>query len=128
MHCNELEYRSNHRRCSVKKVVLRNFVKYKGKHLRLWQKCFPLNFAKFLGTSFLRNTSWRLLLVVYRTHYDSLKCTRSSCENCIQFKSIWFEYNFLQFSFVLLQKKPWNLRNYDANWAIKFVFRAWKRE
>ena len=88
MHCNELQYRSNHRRCSVKKVVLRNFVKYKGKHLRLWQKCFPLNFAKFLGTSFLRNTSWRLFLVVYRTHYNSLKCTRSSCENCIQFKSI----------------------------------------
>ena len=49
---------------------------------RLWQKCFPLNFAKFLGTPFLQNTSWRLLLVVYRTQYNSLKCTRSSCENC----------------------------------------------
>ena len=28
----------------------------------LWHRCFPVNFAKFLRTSFLRNTSWRLLL------------------------------------------------------------------
>ena len=29
---------------------------------RLWHRCFPVNFAKFLGTSFLQNTSQRLLL------------------------------------------------------------------
>ena len=29
---------------------------------RLWQRCFPVNFAKFLRTSFLQNTSGRLLL------------------------------------------------------------------
>ena len=29
---------------------------------RLWRECFPVNFAKFLKTSFLENTSGRLLL------------------------------------------------------------------
>ena len=28
---------------------------------RLWHRCFPVNFAKFLRTTFLQNTSWRLL-------------------------------------------------------------------
>ena len=32
---------------------------------RLWHKCFPVNFAKFLRTPFLQNTSWRLVLKVY---------------------------------------------------------------
>ena len=29
---------------------------------RLWNRCFPVNFAKFLRTPFLQNTSGRLLL------------------------------------------------------------------
>ena len=33
---------SNHRRCSIKK--------------RLWHMCFPVNFAKFLGTTFFYTT------------------------------------------------------------------------
>ena len=57
------------------KGVLRNFAKFTGKHLcqslffnkvagaanllkkRLWHRCFPMNFAKFLRTPFLQNTS-----------------------------------------------------------------------
>ena len=31
---------------------------------RLWFKSFPVNFVKFLRTSFLQNTSGRLLLVL----------------------------------------------------------------
>ena len=55
-----------------KKGVLKNFAKFRRKHLcftpvtltkkRPWQRCFPLNFAKFLRTPFLQNTSGRLLL------------------------------------------------------------------
>ena len=55
-----------------KKAVLRNFARFTGKHLclrpaallkkRLWHRCFPVNFAKFLRTSFLQNTSGRVLL------------------------------------------------------------------
>ena len=60
-----------------KKGVLRNFAKFTGKHLcqslffnkvaclrpatllkmRLWHRCFLVNFAKFLRTSFLQNIS-----------------------------------------------------------------------
>ena len=74
------KFRSSHRRCSVKKGVLRNFAKFTGKHLcqsfffnkvlatllkkRLWHRCFPVNFAKFLRAPFLQNTSRRLLLQI----------------------------------------------------------------
>ena len=46
-------------RCSVKKV----FLKVAGLRpatllkKRLWHKCFPVNFVKFLRTPFLQNTS-----------------------------------------------------------------------
>ena len=57
-------FRSNHQRCSTEKGVVTNFTKFIGKHLcqRLWHRCFPVNFMKFLRTPFLQNTSGRLLL------------------------------------------------------------------
>ena len=60
-----------------KKGVLRNFAKFTGKHLcqspffikvaglrqeRLWHRCFPVNFAKFLRTAFITEHIWWLLL------------------------------------------------------------------
>ena len=72
----KMTFRSNHRRCSVKELVLRSFAKFTGKHLcqrlffnkvaglrmNLWHSCFPVNFAKFLRTPFSLNTSGRLVL------------------------------------------------------------------
>ena len=75
-------YRSSHQMCSLKKVVLKNFAKFTGKHLcqslffnkvaglrpatlfkkRLWHKCFPVNFAKFHRTPFYIEHLWWLLL------------------------------------------------------------------
>ena len=75
-------YRTSHQKCSMKKGILRNFTKFKGKQLcqslfsnifaalrlenlfkkRLQHRCFPVNFAKFLRTPFLQNTSGRLIL------------------------------------------------------------------
>ena len=81
----------------MKKAVLRNFAKFTGKHLcqslffnkvasftlatllkkRLWHRCFPVNFAKFLRTPFLQNTSGRLFLydenVVAVLHYNEIE-------------------------------------------------------
>ena len=94
-----LNDRSSHRRCSVRKGVLRNFTTFAGKRLcqshffiklqawgmiklpekkclylwfkcvsasvlkkRIWHRCFPVNFVKFLKTPFLQNTPGRLLL------------------------------------------------------------------
>ena len=79
---------SSHQRCSVRKGVLRNFAKFTGKDLcqilffnkvasltpatllkeRLWHRCFPVSFAKFLRTPFLQNTSRRLLRSRYILH------------------------------------------------------------
>ena len=67
---------SNHRRCSVKKGVLRSFAKFTKKHLcqsflfikvtgfrkETLAKVVFFNFAKFLRTLFLQNTSRRLLM------------------------------------------------------------------
>ena len=66
-------YISSHQRCSVKKGVLKNFTKFTGKHLarpstllnkRLQHRCFPKNFVKLSRTTFIQNTSGRLLLPV----------------------------------------------------------------
>ena len=66
------------------KGVLRNFAKFTGKHLcqslffnkvaglrpvtllkkRLWHRCFPVNFVKFLRTPFFIEHRWWLLLGV----------------------------------------------------------------
>ena len=74
--------RRSQRRCSVRDGVLKNFAKLAGKHLyqslffnkvaglspatllkkRLWYRCFPVKFAKFLKTPFLQITYGRLLL------------------------------------------------------------------
>ena len=51
----------------MKKDVLRNFARPGLATLlkkRLWHRCFPVDFAKFLRTPFLQNTSGQLLLYV----------------------------------------------------------------
>ena len=73
--------RSSHQRCSVKIGVLRNLTKFTGQHLcqslffikvsglgpatlfkkRLWNRCFPVNFVKFLRTPFYIERLWWLL-------------------------------------------------------------------
>ena len=77
----ELLYRSSHQSCSVKKVfleILQNSQQNSCVSLffnqvsgirpgtllkkRLWHRCFPVNFVKFLRIPFLQNTSGRLLL------------------------------------------------------------------
>ena len=63
--------RSSHRRCFIIKGVLINFAKFTGKQLCqslffnklvlkkiLWHRCFSVNFAKFLRTTFLTEHLW----------------------------------------------------------------------
>ena len=77
-----------------KKGVLRNFAKFTRKHLRqsiffnkvadlrpatllkkrLWHRCFPADFAKFLRTSFLtEHRRWLLLFFIYSSSCFYLK-------------------------------------------------------
>ena len=75
-------HRSSRPDVFCKKGVLRNFAKFTGKHLcqslffnkvaglrpptlfkkRLWHRCFPMNYAKFLKTPFIIEHLWWLLL------------------------------------------------------------------
>ena len=63
----------------MKKGVLRYFTKFLGKHMskaclmpkacnfikkRLWRRCFPVNLAKFLRTTFLQNNPGGMLLTL----------------------------------------------------------------
>ena len=74
--------RSSRQDVFCKKGVLRNFTKFTGKHLcqslffnkvaglrpatllkkKLWHRCFPVNFVKFLRTPFIIEHLWWLLL------------------------------------------------------------------
>ena len=62
--------RSSYQRCSVKKLFLKisqnslenTCARVSFLNKRLWHRCFPVSFANILRTSFLQNTSERLLL------------------------------------------------------------------
>ena len=83
--CCLLAYRSSHPEVFCKKGILRNFAKFTGKNLsqslffnkvaglrpatlfkkRLWHRCFPVNFVKFLRTPFLtEHLRWLFLSIV----------------------------------------------------------------
>ena len=48
---------------------------------RLWNRCFLMNFEKFLRTPFSQNTSRRLLLIFMKTKVDSLYFQRHNFLN-----------------------------------------------
>ena len=104
-------FRSSHRRCSVRKGVLRIFTKFTGNDLcrglffnrvaghrpaallkrRLWYRCFPMNFAKFVRTPFSQNTSGPLLLsVASQSQKNSVLETDlpNSCAYIVNLKNI----------------------------------------
>ena len=70
---------------ALKKGALWNLAKFTGKHLwqslsgtllkkRLWRRCFPVNFAKFLRTTFLlEHLQWLLLTLEFlKTVFSSM--------------------------------------------------------
>ena len=84
-------------RYSVKKVFLKNFAKFNAKCLcqglffnkvtglrpatllkkRLWHRCIPVNFTKFLKTPFFIEHFWWLLLGIVDTHIIELSLPSS---------------------------------------------------
>ena len=72
-------YRSSHRRCSLRKDVLRNFAKFTGKHLLR-------NFAKFTGKHLLRNFAQNsqentFLEISQSSQENTLEISQNSQEN-----------------------------------------------
>ena len=75
-------FKSSHRMCSVKKGFFQKSHKIHRKTLvpesatatllkmRIWHRCFPVNFAIFLRTPFLQNTSGLLLLLCWHAQHQ----------------------------------------------------------
>ena len=102
-----------------KKEFLKNFTKFKGKHLcwsfffnkhlglspaillkkRLQQKCFSVNFVKFSRTPFLKNSSRRLLLFVIHLIVSFCKKVLYICSNLLLLEKLTKTHNFAIFSF-----------------------------
>ena len=79
-------------KCSVREGVLRNFATFAGKYLcqslfsnevaglrsatllkkRLWHSCFPVNFTKFLRTTFLQKSYYKKHAAIYKKHFRYL--------------------------------------------------------
>ena len=82
---------SSHRRCSVKKGVLKNFAIFTGKHMcwslffikleewraGTWNNAGTVNITKFFITPILKKICKRLLLATIKTHYADC------CKNCL---------------------------------------------
>ena len=90
-----VQNRSSHQRCSVRKENSKNsqentcarvsFLKRALKACnfikkRLWHRCFPVNFAKFLRTPFSQNTSGRLLLFIIKDYHFHQKLLSSNSQ------------------------------------------------
>ena len=105
---NSLINRSPRQNVFCEKGVLKNFAKFTGKHLcqrlffnkaagmrpatlikkRPWQRCFPVNFAKFLRTPFSQNSPWKLLLRLLSFFFWCYEyISTSSFDNSCQLRS-----------------------------------------
>ena len=85
LYANDLSHqpmpRSSRTEVFCRKGILRNFAKFTGKHLHqsLWHMCFPVNFAKFLRTTFFTGNLRRLPLNV--ESHKNMKIIKSRISN-----------------------------------------------
>ena len=81
-----IKIKSNHRRRSVRKGILRNFAKFVTLlKKRLWHRCFSVNFAKFL-TPFLH----LLATASKNVLCQSVVIIMKSCRNNNKYETRWF--------------------------------------
>ena len=115
-----LSYRSSRPNVFCKNGVLENFTKFTWRHLcqslffnkvaglspatllkkRLWHRCFPVNFVKFLRTPFFTEHLWWLLLIIVPggflftyfiwISWNQIKCNQGWC-NEIYIKTVFHE-------------------------------------
>ena len=116
--------RSSHRRCSVKKCILKNFPKFTGKHLcwsLFFNKVAALRPAKsqvfscefweiFKNTFFTEHLQWLLLwmLVIFYSLFSNLQI-QSSCLQCLK-KGLTGEAWFLKPQRKVKKTEPSQLR------------------
>ena len=110
IHCEPRFSGSSHRKCSVRKGVLRNFAKFTGNHMfqslffnkiaglsrcfLIRHRCFTINFEKFLRTSSLQTNSGRLLLIFYSIYHLFKRKTMPICQLFVFFGVITISFKF----------------------------------
>ena len=108
-------YRSSHQRCSIKQMFLRIsqnsqestcarasfLIKLKK---RLWHSCFSVNFGKFLWTSFLQNTSGRLLLyLIFKFKKSLLLCSLLLSIQAVRHSGCWGDNSTPIFCLIIMK-------------------------
>ena len=121
-------HQHSHRRCSLKKGVLKNYTKFTGKHLcqslfankvpglipatlltkTLWHRCFPENLVNILRTTFLQNTSVRLLLKHQKDAQNLFKVNIED-NRIMSLISFWYIYRHFWTDFT-----HWSHRSFDV--------------
>ena len=113
-----------------KEGVFRNFAKFTGKHLRqslflnkvaglrpatllkkrIWGRCFPVNFLKFLWTSFHIEHLWWLLQTLVKTNLILVKIHLTTNVSYHDMAIFW--KNFISVEGKITLKGFWNNTNY----------------
>ena len=124
-------FRSSRPEVFCRKVVLRNFSKITGKDLcqdfffnkvaalrpatllkkRLWHRCFPVNYEKFLRTHFLQNTIGGCFLLLIYINYSIVNFTS---------KTIW-GYMLLMISIHLFLSSYWIYLNSHVLFYLEYI-------
>ena len=142
----ESNYRSSHQRCSIKKGVLRNFTKFKGKHLsqslffnkvaglRPVLQNIYLNPPKirpycpilyFLRTPFLQNTSGRvllqllLLIKIFGALSNNSRNLNTSCRNVYTVSTLFLLNKDFYDILHVLKKQKYNLKELQIQLLVK---------
>ena len=113
-------FRSSRPEVFYKKGVLRNFTKFKGKHLcqnpffkkRIWRRCFPVNFSKFLRTPF---------------YIEHLRTTASEYSKAMHTVIPWNKCFWVRERPRLRkvkEDKTWNYIGQEKNLFFRWLFRA----
>ena len=80
--------RSSHRRCSVRKVVLRNFAKFTGKSL-----CQIIFLIRLQAWGLAQVLSCEFCKIFKNLFYRTLPVATSTCEFCKIFKNLFYRAN-----------------------------------
>ena len=109
-------YRSSRLEVFCKKGVLKNFADLRPATLlkkRLWHRCFPVSFGKFLRTPFLQNTPRGLLLVGVNFPNYTTKSAFSFGFTCSLFYSVDGIFTLRHFFDVVWKDVLWTILQFD---------------
>ena len=132
-----IQFRCSHHNCSLRKDVLRNFVKFIGKHLcqslfftlKKRLRCFLGNFAKFLRTPFLQNTSSGCFCQSYLALYflNTLQLLTHFFLDSCKFDSTDFKATYFAIPQKILWRTPFYTPSKHQKTCVKYPYSPTRR-